>query len=224
MREKSEAKIMSDESLPKRMGRPIRKSGEPATNDKILDAAILLFSERGYEGTSMKQIAQVVGLTESAIYRHFKGKEDLLAEIIALTEKAVTQPIAETGKGAAGDSIFRKLFETPVEAFGADPRALRMCRIFFTECPRNERMRTYLKYAMEEMADLEVRKILEEEIKEGNVIPCDAETIAHLINVIRYQWCYQVAILDRDEAYDIAKNKEALEPVVEYFERLYSRG
>ncbi len=215
---------MSDEIFPKRMGRPIRKSGEPATGDRILDAAILLFSERGYEGTSIKQIAQAVGLTESAIYRHFKGKEDLLAEIIALTERAVTQPISETGKGAGGASVFRGLFEAPVEAFGADPRALRMCRIFFTECPRNERMRTYLKYAMEEMADVEVRRILEEQIKAGAVIPCDAGTIAHLINVIRYQWCYQVAILDRDEAYDATKNKRDLEPVVEYFERLYSRG
>jgi AcrR family transcriptional regulator len=56
------------------MGRPIRKSGEPATRDRILDAAIFLFSEQGYEGTSVKQIAQAVNLTESAIYRHFKGK------------------------------------------------------------------------------------------------------------------------------------------------------
>lgn len=215
---------MNDESLPKRMGRPIRKSGEPATYDKILNAAILLFSERGYEGTSMKQIAQAVGLTESAIYRHFKGKEDLLAGIIALTERAVTQPVSETGKGASGASVFRKLFEAPVEAFGADPRALHMCRIFFTECPRNERMRTYLKYAMEEMADVEVSKILEERIKGGAVIPCDVGTIAHLINVIRYQWCYQAAILDRDETYDVAKSKRDLEPVIEYFERLYSRG
>ena len=215
---------MSDESLPKRMGRPIRKSGEPATNDKIIDAAILLFSERGYEGTSMKQIAQAVSLTESAIYRHFKGKEDLLSEIIALTESAVTQPIAEAGEGVAGASVFQRLFEAPVEAFGADPRALRMCRIFFTECPRNERMRSYLKYAMEEMADVEVSRILEERIKEGDLIPCDAGTIAHLVNVIRYQWCYQVAILDRDEAYDVAKNKRDLKPVIEYFERLYSRG
>jgi AcrR family transcriptional regulator len=206
------------------MGRPIRKSGEPATNDKIIDAAILLFSERGYEGTSMKQIAQAVGLTESAIYRHFKGKEDLLAEIITLTERAVTQPIPETGKGAGGASVFRRLFETPVEIFGADPRALRMCRIFFTECPHNDRMRAYLKYAMEEMADIEVRRILEARIKEGAIIPCDAKTIAHLVNVIRYQWCYQVAILDRGEAYDVTKNKRDLEPVIEYFERLYTRG
>ena len=215
---------MSDESLPKRMGRPVRKSDEPATNDKILDAAILLFSERGYERTSLKQIAQAVGLTESAIYRHFKGKEALLAEIIALTERAVTQPVSETGKGAGGASIFRRLFEAPAEAFGANPRALRMCRIFFAECPHNDRMRTYLKYAMEEMADVEVRKILEGQIEEGALIPCDAKTIAHLINVIRYQWCYRAAILDRDEAYDVTKNKRDLEPVIEYFERLYSRG
>jgi AcrR family transcriptional regulator len=215
---------VSDKAARKKMGRPIRISGEPATRDRILDAAILLFSERGYERTTIKQIAQAVDLTESAIYRHYKGKENLLDEIIAMTERAVTQPLSESGQGANGVSIFRKLFETPVEAFGENPRALRMCRIFFSECPHNERMRTYLKYAMEEMADVEVGKIVEAQIKAGSIIPCEARTVAHLINVIRYQWCYQVAILDRDEAFDVVRRKHEIEPVIEHFERLYWRG
>lgn len=215
---------MSDKSTRRRMGRPIRKSGEPATRDRILDATIFLFSEQGYEGTSVKQIAQAVNLTESAIYRHFKGKENLLAEIIALTERAVTQPLWESGEGAHGASVFRRLFEAPVEVFGQDPRALRMCRIFFSECPHNERMRGYLKYAMEEMADDEVGRILEAWVQKGSLVPCDISTIAHLINVIRYQWCYRVAILDKDEVFDVVRRKQELEPVIEYFERLYSRG
>jgi AcrR family transcriptional regulator len=215
---------MNDKSARKKLGRPIRKSGEPATRDKILDAAISLFSERGYERTSIKQIAQAVGLTESAIYRHFKGKEDLLGEIIALTERAVTQPLSESKEGEQSASVFRKLFETPVEAFGGDPRALSMCRIFFAECPHNERMRAYLKYAMEEMADAEVGKILDAQMKAGKIIPCDVSTVAHLLNVIRYQWCYQVAILDKDEAFDVARRKRELEPVIEHFERHYCRA
>lgn len=215
---------MSNEGQERKMGRPVRKSGEPATPERILDAAILLFSDQGYGRTSMKQIAHAVGLTESAIYRHFKGKEEILEEIIAMTEKAVTQPIRDDESRPGGASVFRRLFEAPVEAFGENPRALRMSRIFFTECPHNERMRTYLKYAMEEMADIEVGRILEEKIRQGRLKPCDAGTLAHLINVIRYQWCYQVAILDKDEAFDVEKRKRELEPVVEYFERLYARG
>lgn len=205
------------------MGRPVKKSGELATPERILDASILLFSDQGYERTSVKQIAQAIGLTESAIYRHFKSKEEILDAIIALTEKAVTQPISEAEHVPGGPSVFRRLFEAPVDAFGKDPRALRMSRIFFTECPHNERMRAYLKYAMEEMADIEVGKILEEKIRAGRVEPCDARTVAHLINVIRYQWCYQVAILDKGEVFDVEKRKHELEPVVGYFERLYSR-
>jgi len=214
---------MSDKSTGKKMGRPVRVSGEPTTRDRILDAAVFLFSEQGYERTSIKQIAQAAGITDSAIYRHFKGKEELLVEIIALTEQAVTQPLSESGDGEHGASIFRKLFETPVEAFGENPRALRMSRIFFTECPHNERMRKYLKYAMEEMADVEIGKILEVQVKAGNIIPCDVSTVARLINVIRYQWCYQVAILDWDETFDVVRRKRELVPLIEYFELLYCR-
>ena len=68
------------ESRAKKMGRPVRRPGEPGTRDRILDAAIRLFAEDGYEATSIKRITRAVNLTESALYRHFKGKEDLYTQ------------------------------------------------------------------------------------------------------------------------------------------------
>jgi len=52
-----------------------------ATRDRILDAAMHLFSERGYEGTSVAQIEAAAGLAPGAggIYHHFRTKEDVLA-------------------------------------------------------------------------------------------------------------------------------------------------
>jgi AcrR family transcriptional regulator len=52
-----------------------------ATRDRILDAAMHLFSERGYEGTSVTQIEAAAGLAPGAggIYHHFRTKEDVLA-------------------------------------------------------------------------------------------------------------------------------------------------
>ncbi|MGH8967612.1 MAG: TetR/AcrR family transcriptional regulator, partial [Actinomycetes bacterium] len=51
-----------------------------ATRDRIIDAAMELFSEHGYRGTSITQIEQAVGLSPGAggIYHHFPSKEALL--------------------------------------------------------------------------------------------------------------------------------------------------
>lgn len=53
---------------------------------KILDAAAHLFSTRGYEATSMRDIAAHLGKTAGSIYYHFKSKDDLL---IAIHKEAV---------------------------------------------------------------------------------------------------------------------------------------
>ncbi len=57
------------------------------TGKRILESALDLFSEKGYEGTNIREIAEAVGLGKSSVYRHFETKEDiwngLLDEMIA---------------------------------------------------------------------------------------------------------------------------------------------
>ena len=53
-----------------------------STKDRILDEALTLFSENGYDGTSVEQIAEKVGIKAPSLYKHFKGKEDILNAII----------------------------------------------------------------------------------------------------------------------------------------------
>lgn len=67
---------------PARLGRP-PKHEERNTRERILDAAIELFARQGIAGTSLRQIAQAVGIKESAIYAHFEGKEALCPAIFA---------------------------------------------------------------------------------------------------------------------------------------------
>lgn len=47
----------------------------------ILDAALELFNEQGYEKTSLRQIAERVGVTKAALYYHFERKEEILFEL-----------------------------------------------------------------------------------------------------------------------------------------------
>jgi AcrR family transcriptional regulator len=49
---------------------------------QILEVAARVFCERGYEATSMGDVAAAVGMTKAGIYHHIAGKEDLLAAIM----------------------------------------------------------------------------------------------------------------------------------------------
>ena len=57
-----------------------------STKEKILDAALTLFAENGYDGTSMEQIASIVGIKAPSLYKHYKGKEDILNALIDSAE------------------------------------------------------------------------------------------------------------------------------------------
>lgn len=50
--------------------------------EEILDAAAVLFAERGYHGVSIDDLGAAVGISGPGIYRHFGGKEDVLAQML----------------------------------------------------------------------------------------------------------------------------------------------
>ncbi|RQD75769.1 MAG: TetR/AcrR family transcriptional regulator [Candidatus Syntrophonatronum acetioxidans] len=52
------------------------------SREKILEKARQLFAQKGYQGTSVAEIASAAGFSEGAIYRHFESKEALLMECI----------------------------------------------------------------------------------------------------------------------------------------------
>jgi AcrR family transcriptional regulator len=57
---------------------PEGKGGE--TKSRILDTAITIFAERGFEACTMRDIAAAVGIKAPAIYNHYSSKDDVLAE------------------------------------------------------------------------------------------------------------------------------------------------
>jgi AcrR family transcriptional regulator len=53
------------------------------TRSKILDVALELIAERGFAGTSTRELAERLGFTKAALYYHFRTKDDLLAALAA---------------------------------------------------------------------------------------------------------------------------------------------
>src|SRR6202044_78980 len=73
------------------------------TRSRVQKVALELFAEQGYEKTSLREIAERLGVTKAALYYHFKSKEDIVhsftddhyAEFDALVEWAKDQPRSE---------------------------------------------------------------------------------------------------------------------------------
>ena len=59
--------------------RETRDKNQPSTRERIQQIAIALFSELGYERTSLREIAERLGVTKAALYYHFKTKEEIAA-------------------------------------------------------------------------------------------------------------------------------------------------
>jgi AcrR family transcriptional regulator len=73
---------------------------------QILKVAVQLFSERGFRGTTTKEIALAAGVSEAMVFRHFATKQELYAAI--LDHKACSSPVKFDPELIAPDAIKRK--------------------------------------------------------------------------------------------------------------------
>ena len=64
-----------------RTPKPERASNSPSPRDRILEAAARLICAKGYDATSIQDIADATGLTKAGLYHHIRSKESLLLEI-----------------------------------------------------------------------------------------------------------------------------------------------
>ncbi|MFB8005247.1 TetR/AcrR family transcriptional regulator [Nocardia sp. NPDC056000] len=73
-----------------------RSAAVPAvTKDDVRDAALTLFAERGYHGTSLKDVAGALGLRTPSLYAHIDSKQSLLVDIVLHTIEQVVADFEE---------------------------------------------------------------------------------------------------------------------------------
>jgi len=79
---------------------PARRGRPGYDLQAVLDVSVRLFNERGYDGTSMEDLAGKLGITKSAIYHHVTSKEELLRLAVA---RALDGLFAVADEVEAGD-------------------------------------------------------------------------------------------------------------------------
>ena len=101
----------------------------------VLDAALGLFVERGYEGTSMEAIAEAAGVTKPVVYACFPGKAELFEALLRREEERVLGEIGASlpAAGDLGDpeAVLVGAFTAFLRAVAESPDAYRV--IFLAE-------------------------------------------------------------------------------------------
>jgi AcrR family transcriptional regulator len=109
---------MAKPKTPLSTSAPRRRLTAEERRTGILDAALAVFSQRGYHDASIDEIAGEAGVSKALIYEHFASKQELYAELIARNARDLTQRVAGALSGVEIESTAERL-STGLEAFFA---------------------------------------------------------------------------------------------------------
>ena len=130
----------------------MREQGD--TRSRIQQVALELFTEHGYEATSLREIAERLGVTKAALYYHFKTKDDILTSIIESRIGAMDDLIA-WGQAQPGGAATRREFVRRYAALMTSSRHHQVMRFLernqtaLRSHPKSERMREIMYTVMD---------------------------------------------------------------------------
>ncbi|MER6093640.1 SACE_7040 family transcriptional regulator [Streptomyces bluensis] len=104
------------------------RTDAPTRREQILKEAARLFAERGFHGVGVDEIGAAVGISGPGLYRHFPGKDAMLAELlVGISGQLLTggkRRVAEAAGGAEGaEAVLDSLIEGHID-FALDDRPL----------------------------------------------------------------------------------------------------
>jgi AcrR family transcriptional regulator len=117
---------------------------EPGARERLVVAAVDLFTDQGYDATTVAQIAQRAGVTRSTFFRHFADKR----EVLAAGQETLSQLLA------AG------IAEAPVDATPLEAVAAGLRRVSAAMGPTNRELGPKLKAAIAASTELQQRDAL----------------------------------------------------------------
>jgi len=116
---------------------------QESTKDRILTAALDLFSQKGYDGVGVDQIAEAVGIKGPSLYRHYKGKEEILNALVAKGERYYEMNFGSTEDPGTVPQSMEELIVVTRERIRFtlhDPQIVKMRRLLAMEQFRDSRI------------------------------------------------------------------------------------
>jgi AcrR family transcriptional regulator len=191
---------MSVKRVRAKTGRPVKVPGEKGTKEKIFDAAVDLFAERGYDRVSVRDIARAVGITESAVYRHYASKDEILDSIFAYVEGRIYQQAPEGSVDAIVEALsLEEILQSVPRFMIADRNLARIARIMLIELYHNEKIGNYFRRELMERPIDETEVLFRKLMERGKIRPCNPRAVATLFISYMVSWYFQTFILNYGE-------------------------
>lgn len=152
------------------------------TKQRILDAALELFSTQGFEATSIAQIADAVGVRKASLYSHFDSKQDILDRLIESIMEDYTKHSVRSLADRIGDEL------DPDGVVQLVTEQIRYT-VHDEHVSRARKMLTIEQYRNSQLAELKTRQsytdvlafaeaLMERLVSEGKLKPLDTQMMA----------------------------------------------
>ncbi|HEV3377099.1 MAG TPA: TetR/AcrR family transcriptional regulator [Thermoleophilaceae bacterium] len=129
-----------------------------ARRRQILDAALVCFSRQGFHQTSMQTIFEEAGLSPGAVYRYFKGKEEIVEAIAAETLGGFAAAVESGPAGGPGEVLGRLL--DAVESVPLRDQRLRLALQIWGEAIVNPRVGRFVRTAIDRLRERMAAELL----------------------------------------------------------------
>ena len=165
---------------------PVRMKSEER-RASIVQSAIHLFAEKGFRGTTTRELSSALGVTEPVLYQHFRTKQELYSAIIEAksAEFSLRRPdLQKLARGKDDRGFFTLLGDLILERYEKDPELTRL--LFFSCLEKHELADLFFERQLQQFYSL-VSRYIRRRTNEGafrNVNP--AVAARGLIGMIAY--------------------------------------
>ncbi len=160
----------------------VKAAEKKGTKDQIMDVAIELFSQKGYDAVPIREIARTVGINEASIYNHYKNKEDILDSII----QSLISEFNSSTDGVPVKTLFEKYGpEAYMNIAGKavmermkEPRIGKVCRLICIELYHNEKIQAFFTKTFTEPSYQLWEQTFRQMMDLGYIRECDARLLS----------------------------------------------
>ncbi|MBE6845151.1 MAG: TetR/AcrR family transcriptional regulator [Ruminococcus sp.] len=201
------------------------------TKKRILDAALTLFSEKGYANVFVADIAQAVGIKAPSLYKHYKSKQDIFNAILNEMKSSYDKQAASldmNGNDAAVDAgIFSAVSEDGLVEMGVG-----LFRFFLHDgyTQKFRKMLTIEQFNNPELAELFTKQYIDDSLKYQSAmfaILCENDVLKgadpYIMALQFHSPIYMLLTMCDREPHREAEFTTLLEQHIRQFSRLYSK-
>lgn len=145
------------------------------TKRKIFETSLKLFSEKGYDATSIEEITATVGVAKGTLYYHFNSKEEIFNFLVEEGMKLLINSIEI--KISRCDNVLDKIKAVSLIQLKAVKKYENLLTIVMSQTWGNETRNVFCKEKVIEYINV-IEKIVQEGVDNGDIVKCNSAILA----------------------------------------------